>query len=115
MAVPLGSDSNSSSQIVSGGFNWLPFNVFFASADCSGTPYLFPYTYGTRYEGFPVIDGGQVYIFVIDSTQGGAIEYNSIYNSQSATCFVTNGTDWRVAGQATIAATPLGTPPFWIR
>jgi hypothetical protein len=100
----------------SGGFSWTRYGLFYVSTDCSGTPYFWTASYGTRYNGVTVNDGGQFYAYIGEPAKAQAVTIQSYYDFTAANCHpYTAPTQPFMALSTVVALGRLGTPPFFLR
>jgi hypothetical protein len=91
------------------------FEVAFNSADCTGTPQAaIGSTSGTRYDGIPIIDGGETFIYIFDFTQTVFQTIRSVFSNGS--CFSTGDLAGPLAPViAVVPVSTFGIQPFFLK
>jgi hypothetical protein len=91
------------------------FQVVFTGANCTGTP-LAPSSSstGTRYEGIPIIDGGETFIYIFDFPRSALQTIRSVFSNGN--CFNTGDIrDFFAPVIAVVPASAFGTEPFFLK
>jgi hypothetical protein len=92
------------------------FEVAFTSANCTGTPQAaIGSTNGTRYDGIPIIDGGETFIYIYDFTQTVFLQaIRSVFSNGS--CFSTPDLAGPFAPViAVVPVSTFGIQPFFLK
>jgi hypothetical protein len=91
------------------------FEVAFTSADCTGAPQAaVGSTSGTRYDGIPIIDGGETFIYIFDFTQTVFQTIRSVFSNGS--CFSTGDLAGPLAPViAVVPVSTFGIQPFFLK
>jgi hypothetical protein len=90
------------------------FEVVFTSADCTGAP-LVPISRpsGARYDGIPIFDGGETFIYIFNVAQSPFLNIQSTFTNGS--CFTTLSAGNFSPVIAVIPVSTFGIQPFFLK
>jgi hypothetical protein len=99
---------------LSGSMTWGKGQLAYNSGDCTGTPYVLRTPFGARYAGISIVEGGETFIYISDTTQTTLQGRNSVFDGKN--CF--RASRFNPTGAPVIAVVPastFGTQPYTLK